>query len=823
MRVSINWLREFVDFDWSPERLAEELEMTGTAVEGIEKISSLLKHVVCGEITKIRPHPQADNLVVCEVDVGKSERLSIVCGAKNISTGDRVPVALVSASLLGGRRIGKVVFRGVESQGMLCSEKELGLGEDASGILILDTKAPIGKDINDIFELDDTVVDFEITPNRADCMSMLGIAREVAAITKGRVRFPKGEVAEVETETSSKASVEIKDTKLCPRYSARVIKDLSVGSSPIWLQQRLIKAGVRPINNLVDITNYIMMETGQPLHAFDYKRLGEGKIIVRRATEGEGLTTLDGVERRLTEEMLVIADPTGPVALAGVMGGAATEIGDVTTEVLLESAYFSPRIIYHASHKLDLRSESSSRFERGIDPNGTVSAANRAARLMAELAGGKVLKGVIDVYPDPIKPWTISLRPQRVNQTLGIEMKAQDMIGILERLELRTQTAKQSQKKASLRTPNAAQTGRRPPELSTIEVTVPTVRPDVEREIDLIEEVARIYGYNRIASTLPESSGKHGGLTFEQQISGLIRQTLVSAGLQEVINYTFISPQDLEKVRLPASSPLRQAVRIKNPLSEDQSILRTTLIPGLLRTISFNAGYGIEGVQIFEIGRVFHPREGEFPDEKTMVASAITGPWQPKQWYEKAWDVEFFDLKGIVEVLLSELEIRNWELKKSDFSMFHPGRSAGIIIDGESVGLMGEIHPRVIEAHGLSKGVMAFELEEEKLVKHATLERMAVTPSRYPAISLDIAFTVDSKITAEEVEEIIRKSGGPLLQSVHLFDVYQGEPIPSGYKSFAYRLVYQSPDRTLREEEAAGNKKRVIKSLEEELGAVIRT
>lgn len=814
MRVSVNWLREFVDFDWTPEKLAEELETTGTAVESIERISSPLKQVVVGEITDIRPHSQADKLVVCEVDVGKGKRLSIVCGAKNISVGDRVPTALVGAELPGGRRIGKAIFRGSESQGMLCSEKELGLGEDTSGILIFDKSAPIGGNIKDVFELDDTVIDFEITPNRADCMSMLGMAREVAAITGSKVRFPSQNVTEIETEAESKASVEIKNAKLCPRYSARIIKDVMVRSSPIWLQQRLIKAGVRPINNLVDITNYIMMETGQPLHAFDYKRLAKGKIIVRQANRGESLVTLDGVERKLTEDMLVIADPTGPVALAGVMGGAATEIGDVTTEVLLESAYFFPKNIYHTSHQLELRSESSSRFERGIDPNGTIYAANRAARLIAELARGKVLKGVIDVYPEPIKPWMVSLRPERVNQILGTEITPQEIVEILERLELKIETTKQSKKLSSLRTPN--------PEPRTLSVTVPTFRPDLEREIDLIEEVARIYGYNRIKSTLPESSGKQGGLSFDQQINGLIKQTLVAAGLQEVISYTFISPQDLKKVRLPAASPLRQAVRIKNPLSVDQSILRTTLIPGLLQTISFNTGYGIEDVQIFEIGRVFHPRERELPEEKVMVASTITGSWQPKQWYEKAREADFFDIKGIVEALLLELGIKNWQLKSSDFPMFHPGRCGEVLVEGESIGFAGEIHPRIIESYGLPKAVMAFELEEDRLIKHATSEKIAVTPSRYPAISLDIAFVVDQKITAKKAEEVIRRSGGKLLQNARLFDVYEGKPIPSGKKSLAYTVVYQSPDRTLREDEVMEIQKRVLKSLEAELGAVIR-
>lgn len=804
MKVSIAWLRELIDFPWSPAELAEKLEMTGTAVEGIEQVSSPLKKVVVGKILSIQPHPQADKLVICRVDVGK-KKLLIVCGAKNISVGDRVPVALVGASLPGGTRIDKVAFRSFVSEGMLCSQKELGLGEDASGILILDSHAPIGKDLKEVFALNDTVIDFEVTPNRADCMSMIGIAREVAAITGGKIRLPDSRVSETNISVLSKAKVEVKDPALCPRYSARMIEGVAVKSSPIWIQQRLIKTEVRPINNLVDITNYVMMETGQPLHAFDHERLEGRKVIVRRARAGEELVTLDGIKRRLAKDMLVIADKSGAVALAGVMGGAATEIGDVTDKVLLEAAYFEPRSIYHTAAQLDLRSESSSRFERGIDPNGTIYAANRAAKLMQELAGGKVLKGIIDVYPQPIRPKTISLRPARTNQILGTNISAKQMTTILKSLNL---------------------TVNQPPTTNyqLLKVIVPTFRPDIEREIDLMEEVARLYGYNRIASTLPESSGKQGGLNLRQRVGALIRDTLAAAGLNEVINYNFIGGRDLERTGVPRNHFLRKTVHIKNPLSEEQNILRTTLLPGLLKTIAFNVSYGQSNVQVFEMGRVFFASGKEIlPEEKIMVAGAAMGSWQSDQWHEKAKEIDFYDLKGIIEVLLSRLGIKKWNLKKASLPMFHPGRAAEIVVKGERIGLLGELHPLAVQNYQLPKSVVAFELDEDKLAKYASLEIRAEAPSRFPAISYDIALIVDERITAEEVDEVIRKSGGKLLSEVHLFDVYRGKPIAKGKKSLAYTLVYQASDRTLMEEEAKKVQQNVLKALKEKLGATIRT
>lgn len=805
MKVSVSWLREFVDFDWSPQELAERLEMTGTAVEAVERISSPLRNVVVGRIKAVKPHPSAERLLVASVAV-KGRLLTIVCGARNIAPGDKVPVALVGAVLPGGGRIGRANLRGVASEGMLCSARELELGEDAGGILILEPEARVGEELKEFYGLDDVVIDFEVTPNRPDCMSMIGVAREVAALTRGRVRLPETAVREASLPAMSKAQVEVKDYDLCPRYSARVLAGLSVKESPVWMQQRLIKAGVRPINNVVDVTNYVMMETGQPLHAFDCERVRRGRIIVRRARKGEEMVTLDGVERSLSTDMLVIADPGGAIAVAGVMGGAATEIGEVTDRVLVESAYFGPRSIYHTANALDVRSESSSRFERGTDPNRTLYAAERAAALMQKLAGGVVLKGAIDVYPKRIRPKRLRLRVERTNEILGTTIPAKEMATILDRLELKVEPP-----------------GSRLPAPGSLRVTVPTFRPDLEREIDLVEEVARMHGYGRVKSTLPESSGKHGGLTERQKVTALIRDTLCEAGLLEAVNYSFIGQKDLDRVGLPKGSALRRTVKVKNPLSEEQNVLRPTLLPGLLKVLAFNAGYGVTDAHVFELGRVFTAGTREvLPTERLSVACAATGSWHDSEWYEKERDVDFYDAKGLTEALMARLGITDHDLRPARPAGFHPERAAEVIVGNDVVGVMGELHPTVGTAYGLAKAVVAVELDEDVLAEHASLAVMAVAPSRYPAMSYDVAVVVRRSVSAHAVETVIRKNGGPLLVGVHLFDMYEGKQVGKDKKSLAYRLTYQSRERTLLDKEVRKMTEGVVAALRRELGATIR-
>lgn len=806
MKVSVNWLKELVDFPWSAAELAERLEMTGTAVEGIEDFSSPLEGVIVGKIIEITPHPHADKLVVCQIDIGVAKP-SIVCGAKNISKGDKVPVARVGARLPGGTKINQANLRGIKSQGMLCSERELALGEDASGILILDQSAPVGEDLNSLFSLDDTVIDFEITPNRSDCMSMLGIAREVAAISGGKVRVPEDRLTEINVPAKGQLKVEVREPTLAPRYVGLMIQGVTVKPSPIWMQHRLTRAGVHPVNNLVDITNYVMMETGQPLHAFDCKKLAGHEVIVRKALPGERLVALDDVEYELTEDMLVIADSSRAIALAGLMGGLATEIDDGTKTVFLESAYFEPRGIYHTSAALDLRTESSSRFEKQVDPNGLIYAAKRAAKLMQDLAGGKVLKGSIDIYPRRITAKKVTIRPGRANTILGTHIGTKRITTILKSLQL-----------------PAVERGGARGKRQEIQVTVPTFRPDLEQESDLIEEVARLFGYDRIESTLPKASSKRNGLSPEQKVNMLIRETFVAAGLDEVINYSFISEDDFRNFEVAKNRRLAKAVFVKNPLSADNNILRTTLIPGLLKTIMFNLGYSRSNVQIFEVGRVFFGNgDRELPFEKIMVSGAATGSWQSDQWYEKEREIDFYDLKGIVEVLLSRLGIIDWQLKRGAIGAFHPGRAGEIMIEGKRAGILGELHPQVTKAYQLPKRVVAFELDEAELFKFSNLGASLVLPSRFPAVSFDVALVVDERVDSQEVSKVITKTGGKFLRSVQLFDIYRGKPIDKGKKSMAFSLSFQADDHTLLGSEIKKAQGNIMRAVKKELGAIIRT
>jgi len=800
MKVSLNWLKEYVDFNISVEELVEKLNLSGTAVESVRYLGKGLENIVVGQIKKIESHPNADKLVVCDVDVG-TEELTIVCGAKNMKEGDKVPVALVGVVLPSGMEIKKTKLRGVESYGMMCSAIELNLGEDASGLMILESNLKIGEEFSKALDLEDVVLELEITPNRPDCLGVIGIAREIAAITGEELKKPLIEIKETAESAKDFAGVEIMDADLCPRYVARIVKNVKIGPSPKWLQQRLKTVGLRPINNVVDITNYVMWETSQPLHAFDYEKLKDGKIIVRRAKEGETIVTLDDVERQLSESVLVITDLSGPVALAGVMGGTTTEVSDDTTTILLESAHFKPSNIMRTSRGLSLISESSLRFERGIDPNGVVFAADRAAQLMAELAGGKVLKGVIDVYPKIINPRTLKLRVNRVNRILGTDLSVGEMDKILESLGLDISKS----------------------ENATLSVLVPTFRPDLEREIDLIEEIARVYGYNRIQSTLPESSGKQGGLSFSQRVEKRIKSSLIASGFWETINYSFIAPNLFEKIRLNNKHPLASCIVLKNPLSEDQSVLRTTLIPGLLDVVKRNVNRDIYNVSIFEMGRVFRPVSGEeLPDEPLMVAGAATGSWREDQWYGKEQSIDFFDIKGALENLLNDLGVEEWFLQRALHPTFHPGKCAEVFVNNEVAGILGEIHPEVNSAYGFPNKVVVFELFVDTLVSHARLLTRFEGIPRYPGTSLDISLIVDDNVSNEQIIKVIRTVGSKLLKEVRLFDLYKGEKIPKGKKSLAYSLIYRASDRTLTDEEVMKVQGRVIAALEKNLGAEIR-
>ncbi|MBI4743559.1 MAG: phenylalanine--tRNA ligase subunit beta [Actinobacteria bacterium] len=818
MLVSCKWLKEYIDFNLTPEELAEQFALTGTAVEKVEFSGKDIEKIIVGEINDIQPHPNADNLVVCEVNTGE-EVLEIVCGAKNMKTGDKVPVAIVGAVLPGGIKIKKSKIRGVESFGMMCSSNELRLGTDATGLLILDKDLKLGEDIKNILGLDNAVIELEITPNRPDCMSMIGAAREAGAFTGLPIKIPSNQINEINEPIENKAKVDILDSDLCGRYAARVVTNVKIGPSPLWMQNHLKSAGIRAINNVVDITNYVLMETGQPLHAFDYEKLfpsippsipplprgdteglkgGKGGLIVRRAFKDEKMVTLDGVERILDEDILVIADEEKAVALGGVMGGATSEVSDKTTTVLIESANFNPANIMKTSRKLGLISESSIRFERGIDPNGVIYALDRAAYLMQELASGKVLKGKIDVYPVKKNPIILNLRLSRINNILGTDLNEKSVKEILEGLGLTILDTQVEDNDV------------------TIKVSVPTFRPDLEREIDLIEEVARIYGYNNIESSLPEGREKQGGLSKEQELDKKIRNILVSSGLNEVITYSFIDRNHFDKLGLAEDDSLRNTIKIKNPMSDEQAVMRTTLIPSLIEIARYNTARDLYNVQIFEVGRVFLPRKNEIlPNEPAMIGGLITGCWFDANWYEKSREIDFFDLKGIVEFLFLNLGINKWELKRITHPIFHPGRSAEILINDKKAGIIGELHPEAQAVYEFPKKVYVFEISEADLILAANLNWQLTEISRHPGVSRDIAFVIDEEVSASDIEKEILNKGGNLLKKVRLFDIYRGGQIAEGKKSMAYSLFFQANDRTLVDSEVSEIEDKIVSRLKE--------
>lgn len=799
MKVSVNWLREFIDFDLSPRELANRLEMTGTAVESVTEIKPSLEGVVTGVIKSIEQHPQADKLVVTKVDAGSGE-LTIVCGASNINPGDKVPVALVGAELAGDITIKKTSLRGVESEGMLCSEIELELGEDAAGIMILEKETEIGVAVADFLGLEDTVIEFEITPNRPDCMSMIGIAREVAAITGGKIKMPQVMIKEGQTMARFLASAKIETPDLCPRYSARVITGLKVGASPFWMRSRLAKAGIRPIINLVDITNYVMLETGQPLHGFDKKLINKSSLIIRRAAENETMTTLDGVTRVLGSDTLVIADSSGPVAIAGIMGGSTTEINEETTECLLESAYFAPTGIFRTSFNMDLRSEASARFERGTDPEGTLYALDRAAYLMQELAGGKVAQGAIDEYPRKFTALPIDFETAKARAFIGADISDKKMADILKTLEFKIE----------------AKSG-------AIKASAPSFRPDITRSVDLIEEIARIYGYADVPPTIPDSRGSAAPLTAEQISLREAEETLAAAGLHEAVNYAFIDPADINNLLLPSTDRRAVPIKLANPVSKAQSVLRTSLLPGLLNSAMLNANYGETNIGLFETGRVFFDEDdGGLPLERVMIAGLITGAWGKDAWYGRAREVDFYDVKGVAEALVERLSVTGSRIERAEDAVFHPGQCADLKVNGRPAGILGLVHPLVAKKYEFAEDVFAFEIDLGELADARSSEHRVVPPPRYPQMSRDVAALVDNSLEVGEITQIIRTAAGALLADAYPFDMYSGSQVPKGKKSLAYRLVYQAPDRTLTVDETDTTHAKVLAALINQAKAEIR-
>ncbi|MEW6244122.1 MAG: phenylalanine--tRNA ligase subunit beta [Bacillota bacterium] len=801
MQVPYRWLSEYVKLDIQPEELADRLTRAGVHVDEVAKRRAEFEGVRTGIIRAIE---QADGMRVCSVSVGDAE-LSIVTGATNVRAGDRVAVAVPGAVLPRGQRVETAVVRGRRSEGMLCCATELLLGEgpgNREGVLILPADTPIGTDVAQALELYDDVLVLDLTPNYAHCQSLVGLSWEVSAVTGAPLHTPPtGPLKEQGGALDGGGTVRVLAQDLCPRYVLRVFEAVTVAPSPLWMQWRLLLSGVRPISNIVDITNYVMLEMGQPIHAFDARRVKDRAIIVRRAVPGEIIRTLDGEQRTLSDDMLVIADSSGAVGIAGVMGGENSEVSDDTSSILLESAYFSPSSIASTSRRLGLRTEASARFERGVDPSGTARAADRCAYLVEEMGIGRVRKGVIDVDVMRHEPRRVLVRPDKVNALLGTDIKEAEMQRILERLNFSVTAAPEG-----------------------LWVEVPPRRVDVLQEVDVAEEVARLWGYDRIETTLPSGKLTRGGKSARRRWHDAMRDRLLAMGLDEIITYSFVDPATADMLGLGPHDELRRAIPLANPLRPEQSVMRTTLLGGLLETAAHNLKRRIESMRFFELGPVYRPRAlplSELPDERVCVAGAAFGH-RKRHFGEPAREADFFEVKGWVENLAAHAGVRP-EFIRSDLVFLHPGRQASVRVGESILGYLGEVHPDVLERYGIGKRVVVFEIDLDSLYACEAASPRYSPLARFPAVERDLAVMVPRVVSAADVEAIIRREGGSLLEKLELFDVYTGPPVPEGYVSLAYSMRYRSCDRTLSDEDAEAVQARIRESLIREIGASLRS
>ena len=820
MRVSYEWLKSMVDVPADPKELVAEFTRTGTEVEAVEKVGANLDHVVTAQVVSKKPHPDSDHMWLCQVSVGDKNvdengnpvPLQIVCGAQNFNEGDHIVCAMIGAVLPGDFKIKKSKLRGVESCGMNCSARELGLGNDHEGIMILPEDAPVGMDFTDYLGMSDTVIDCEITPNRPDCLSMTGMAVEVAAMLDEDTHI---ELPSVKVEQGPNAAdlvdVTIDDPELCPRYTARVVRNVKIGPSPDWLAQRVAAAGGRSINNVVDVTNYVMYLTGQPLHAFDLGKLterdGRRHIVVRAASDGEKLVTLDGQERELTHDMCLITDDGHtPIALAGVMGGLDSEITEGTTDVLLESANFSSGHTSRTSRNLDLMSEASIRYERQVDGSNCANVAQIAAALFEECCGATVVSGAIDVYPVPVEPATIVLRPARACAIAGAAIPASFMAARLTRLGCTV--AEQAD--------------------GTLAVTVPTNRPDLEREIDLIEEVVRLWGMDRVPATIPAAKNHIGGLTHDQRLVREIGHVLRACGLNETLSYAFAAPNDLERCGM-VDEGRGVPVKIIRPLVAEQSEMRRDMLPGLLRSVAYNLDHGVSNVALYEIGRVFFGHEHKsLPDEPSYVCGVMAGKRADDAWNQHFSDYDFFDAKGVVEELLDALRLTKVRFKVADaekYPWLQPGRAAEVTAGGgQVIGWVGNVHPRGLAAMGVEVPVVAFELSEAALLRLAVDQLPYEDIPTLPGVDVDLAIVVDESVTCETLMQRITSAGGKLLSDVRLFDVYRDEKrVGAGKKSMAFSLTYRAADRTLTSEEVEKAHEKLVTKVCKSTGGEVRS
>ena len=796
MNTSLNWIKAYVPgLECTDQEYMDAMTLSGTKVEGYKALDADLDKIVVGQIISVEKHPDADKLVICQVNIGK-ETIQIVTGAPNVVAGMKVPVVLDGGRVAGGHdgskteggiKIKKGKLRGVESNGMMCSIEELGSSRDfypdapENGLYVMPEDAVVGSDAIEALGLRDTVFEYEITNNRVDCYSILGVAREAAAtFNKDFVMPPVKKVGNSE-DVNDYVKVDVQATDLCPRYTARLVRNIKLAPSPEWMQRRLAASGIRPINNIVDITNYVMEEYGQPMHAYDYDTLAGGKIIVRRAEEGEEFVTLDGQTRKLDPSILMICDAEKSVGVAGIMGGENSKITDDVKTMLFEAACFDGTNIRLSAKKIGMRTEASGKFEKGLDPNLASEAIDRACQLIEELGAGEVVGGMIDVYPQKNVEKRIKFEPDKINKLLGIDISAEEMLGYLKKIELVYNE-------------------------ETNELIIPTFRQDLECGADIAEEVARFYGYANIPTTLPSGEATTGKLSFKMRIEGVARDIAEFCGFSQGMTYSFESPKVFDKLLLPEDSPLRKAIVISNPLGEDFSIMRTTSLNGMLTSLSTNYNRRNKNVKLYELGNIYLPKSlplTELPDERMQFTLGFYG------------DGDFFSMKGVVEEFLEKVGMRNKPEYNPDAgkTFLHPGRQADIVYDGEVIGYLGEVHPDVLDIYSIGEKAYVAVIDMPHIVEKATFDRKYEGIAKFPAVTRDISMVMDKSVLVGTVEDIIEKRGGKLVESYKLFDIYEGSQIKSGFKSVAYSISFRAKDRTLEDKDITPVMENIYKDL----------
>ena len=799
MNTSLSWIRAYVpDLDVEAQEYADAMTLSGTKVESYEKLDADLDKIVIGQIDKLEKHPDADKLVVCQVNVG-TETVQIVTGAPNVKEGDKIPVVLDGGRVAGGHEPGQKVaggikikkgkLRGVESCGMMCSIEELGSTKEMypespdNGVYIFGDDAVVGESAIKALGLDDVVYEYEVTSNRVDCFSVVGIAREAAATFRKEFHPPVITPTGNDEDVNDYIKVKVENTDLCPRYCARVVKNIKIGPSPAWMQRRLASVGIRPINNLVDITNYVMEEMGQPMHAYDLSTISGNQIIVRNAENGEKFVTLDGQERTMDESVLMICDGEKAVGIAGIMGGENSMITDSVQTMLFEAANFDGTNIRKSSKKVGLRTDASGKFEKGLDPNNAEAAINRACQLVEELGCGEVVGGMVDVYTKKKEPVRVAFDPERINEILGTNISKEDQIAYLKLAELEY-------------------------DADTNEIVAPTFRHDIFRTADLAEEVARFYGYDNIPTTLPSGEATAGKKSFKLRVEEVARDIAEFCGFSQGMTYSFESPKVFDKLKLDADDKLRQAIQIMNPLGEDYSIMRTISLNGMLTSLATNYNRRNKNVRLYELGNIYLPKSlplTELPDERMQFTLGMYG------------DGDFFSMKGVVEEFFEKVGLTKKETydPNAGKNFLHPGRQANIIYDGVVVGYLGEVHPDVADTYGIGERAYVAVIDMPEIVARASFDRKYTGVAKYPAVSRDISMVCPKEILVGQIEEVIEKQGGAYLESYHLFDIYEGSQIKEGFKSVAYSITFRAKDKTLEEADVSAAMKKILKALEE--------